>query len=172
MYFIDKYTYQILDLYRTQLELIDTIPIGFTGQPGEKPAPVFTSAVSDDVLYFGAFVDFFNAAVTVRIRSISPQYDWMANNDNPPEDTPVNAIAGIAGQILPILPLTRPYFLQKQGRLQLSFTNATTNPITGGHWVFRALRLTNPINGGWDYNVGLNYQTQPYMTVAQAQQMQ
>jgi len=157
MYFIDQYTYQILNLYRTHLELIDTIPIGFTGTPGERPSPVFTNAISDDVLYFGPTVNFSNAGVLVRIRSISPQYDWMANNDNPPQDTPVNAIAGIAGQVLPILPLVRPFFVQRQGRLQFIFTNDTVAPITGGLWTWRALRLTNPINGGWSYSLGLNY---------------
>src|SRR6266545_3934700 len=79
MFFFTKYIYQILDRYRTHLELIDTIPIGFTGVASERPAPIFTNEVSEDVLYFAAAVSFSNAGAFVRIRSISPQYEWMAD---------------------------------------------------------------------------------------------
>lgn len=156
IYFFTKYIYQILDRYRTHLELIDTIPIGFTGAAGERPAAVFTNEVSEDVLYFAAAVNFSNAAVLVRIRSVSPQYEWMADDANPPQDTPVNAIAGVFSQALPILPLIQPFFLKKQGRLQMQFTNSAAGPVTGGLWTWRALRLTNPIDGfGWDYSIGV-----------------
>jgi hypothetical protein len=156
MYFFTKYVYSILDHYQTHLELIDTIPIGFTGTGSERPAPVFTNEVSEDVLYFAAAVNFSNAAVLVRIRSISPQYEWMSNDDATPQDTPVNALAGIFSQNMPVLPLVQPFFIKKQGRLQMQFTNAPggSTPITGGLWTWRALRLTNPINGGWDYSLG------------------
>lgn len=154
MYFFTKYVYQILDRYATHLELIDTIPLGFTGVAGEKPAPVFTNEVSEDVLYFAATVNFQNAGVLVRIRSVSPQYDWMANNDQTPQDTPVPAIAGFYNQVLPIIPLVQPFFVKKQGRLTMQFTNDTVAPITGGLWTWRALRLTNAISGGWDYSLG------------------
>lgn len=155
MYFFTKYVYQILDHYRTHLELIDTIPIGFTGVAGERPAPVFTNEVSEDVIYFAATVNFSNAEVLVRIRSISPQYEWMADDNSTPQDTPVNAIAGVFSQALPILPLIQPYFVKRQGRLQMQFTNGTAAQVTGGLWTWRALRLTNPIDGfGWDYSVG------------------
>jgi len=158
MYFFTKYVYQILDRYQTHLELIDTIPIGFTGVANERPAPVFTNEVSEDVLYFAAAVNFSNAGVLVRIRSVSPQYEWMSNDDPTPQDTPVNALAGIFSQNMPVLPLVQPFFVKKQGRLQMQFTNAATSQITGGLWTWRALRLTNPIsdaNGvGWDYSLG------------------
>ncbi len=154
MYFFTKYVYRILDCYQTHLELIDTISIGFTGVANERLAPVFTNEVSDDVLYFAATVDFSNAQVRVRIRSVSPQYEWMSNDDPTPVDTPVNAIAGVSTQALPVLPLVQPFFVKRQGRLQMQFTNAATNPVTGGLWTWRCLRLTNPINGGWDYSLG------------------
>lgn len=162
MYYFTKYIYQILDRYQTHLELIDTIPIGFTGVASEKPAPVFTNEVSEDVLYFAAAVSFSNAAALVRIKSISPQYEWMADDASTPQDTPINAIAGIFSQALPVLPLIQPFFLKKQGRLQMNFTNSPTGPTTGGLWTWRALRLTNPIvdsrGSGWDYSLGFNYQ--------------
>lgn len=158
MFFFTRYVYQILDRYMTHLELIDTIPIGFTAVAEERPAPVFTNEVSEDVLYFAAAVNFSNAEVLVRIQSISPQYEWMANDDETPQDTPVNALAGVFSQALPILPLVQPFFLKKQGRLRMQFTNATTTPVTGGLWTWRALRLTNPIvdnrGSGWNYAMG------------------
>jgi hypothetical protein len=155
MYFFTRYTYQILDKYRTHLELVDTIPIGFTGVAGEKPAAVFTNEISEDMLYFAAAVNFSNADVRIRIRSISPQYEWMANDDPTPVDTPVNALAGVFSQNMPVLPLVVPFFVEKNGRLQMQFTNAAAAPITGGLWTWRALRLSNPIDGvGWNYSLG------------------
>jgi|SRR5215470_5890915 len=158
MYFFTKYVYQILDRYMTHLELIDTIPIGFTGVASERPAPVFTNQISEDVLYFAAAIDFLNPAVLIRIRSVSPQYEWMSNDDPLPQDTPINAIAGFTSQVMPILPLVQPFFLKAQGRLQMSFTNSPANavnaPVVGGLLTWRALRLTNAISGGWDYSLG------------------
>jgi len=155
-YTFTQFVLTILSKYMTHLELIDTIPLGFSGLVAEKPAPVFTNQISEDALYFGATVDFLNPEVLVRIRSISPQYEWMANDDPTPQDTPVNAVAGVFSQVSPIMPLVQPFFIKAQGRLQMQFTNSTTAPITGGRWTWRALRLTNPINGGWDYSVGYN----------------
>jgi hypothetical protein len=156
MYYFTKYIYHILDFYGTHLELIDTIPIGFTGVASERPAPVFTNEISEDALYFAATVNFSNAAALVRIRSISPQYEWMADDAATPQDTPINAIAGVFSQSLPVLPLIQPFFLKKQGHLQMQFTNSPAAPTTGGLWTWRALRLTNPRNGtGWDYSMGL-----------------
>lgn len=155
MYFFNKYIMRILDYYRNHLELVDTIAIGFTGVAGQRVAPVFTNEISEDVLYFGAQVNFSSADTLVRIKSISPQYDWMADDNAVPQDTPVNAIAGVFSQSLPVLPLVQPYFIKKQGRLQMNFTNSPTLALTGGLWTWRALRLTQPINGvGWDYSIG------------------
>jgi hypothetical protein len=36
----------------------------------------------------------------------------------------------------------------------MQFTNAAAAPATGGIITWRALRLREPINGGWDYSIG------------------
>jgi hypothetical protein len=156
MFFFTKYVYQILDKYRDHLPLEDTISIGFTGVASERPAPASSNPISDDALIFGATVNFNNAGVLVRIKSISPQYDWMADISPTPQDTPVNAIAGVFSQALPVLPLVQPFFLMKQGKVQMQFTNAAAGPVTGGLWTWRGLRLVNPIDGGWNYKLGFS----------------
>ena len=160
MWFFTKYTLRILDFYQTHLIFYDTIPIGFTGTVNEKPAPSFTNEVSEDVLYFGGELSFSNSGVLVRVSSISPQYQWMVNDDPIPQDTPANAVFGVFSQSLPIIPWVSPYFMKKQGRLQLQWTNSAAAATTGGFVTLHGLRLTNPIKNplgglGWDYNVGL-----------------
>jgi hypothetical protein len=156
MYFFNKYTYKILDLYKTHLIFFDTIPIGFTGVASERPAPSSTNEVSEDVMYFGGELSFSNAGVLVRIKAISPQYEWMVNDDSTPQDTPANAVFGVFSQSLPIIPWVSPFFIKKQGRLQLQWTNSAAAPTTGGFVTLHGLRLTNPINNmGWDYSMGL-----------------
>jgi hypothetical protein len=115
-----------------------------------------TSDVSEDIIIFGFTVDFSNAGVLVRIRSIPPNYQWMTRGDDqPPQDTPINAIAGIFSQASPILQLVQPFFLKKQSRLEMQFTNSAAGATTGGLITARGLRLTNPYNGfGWDYDIG------------------
>jgi hypothetical protein len=155
MWFFTKYIYRILDFYQTHLVFFDTIPIGFTGVASERPAPSFTNEVSEDVLYFGGELSFNNANVLVRIRSISPQYEWMVNDDPTPQDTPANAVFGVFSQSLPIIPWISPFFVEKQGRLQFQWTNSAAAATTGGFVTLHGLRLTNPINGGWNYGKGL-----------------
>jgi hypothetical protein len=154
MYYLSDYNRFILSKYRTHLELIDTVPIGFAGVANERPAPVFTNETSEDALYVAAGVTFNAPGVLVRIRSISPQYEWMADDSVTPQDTPVNAIAGASTQVMPLIPLVVGFFIQKQGRLQMQLTNDAAGSITGGLWTWRAIRLTNPIDGGWNYNLG------------------
>jgi hypothetical protein len=157
MYFFTKYIYQILDRYQEHLPLVDTIPINFTGVATQRVPSVFSNSNSDDALYFAASVDLSASQASealVRIKSVSPNYEWMANDDDNPQDTPVAAIAGVQGTAMPFIPLIQPFFIQKQGRLQMQFTNATADPVTGGLWTWHALRLTKPINGGWSYNLG------------------
>ncbi len=151
MYYFNKFTLQILDQYRTHLELIDSVPIGFTGVASQRVAPVYTNEVDADSLYFGANVDFNNAGVLIRIQSMSPQYQWMSNNQGVPQDTPIGAVAGISAQVMPVLPLVMPFFLKANGKLQMTFTNSAAAPTTGGIITWRVLKLVDPINGGWDY---------------------
>lgn len=138
------------------MELVDTQDINFAGVASERPPAALTSDVSEDIVIFGFTVDFSNAGVLVRIRSITPNYQWMTRGDDqPPQDTPINAIAGIFSQASPILQLVQPFFLKKQARLEMQFTNSAAAPTTGGLITARGLRLTNPHNGtGWDYDIG------------------
>jgi hypothetical protein len=155
MFYFNKYTERILDKYKNHIELIDSIAIGFTGAASERLAPIYTSEVNTDTLFFAAAVNFANPDALVRIKAISPQYEWMANNDPTPQDTPINAIAGVSTQALPILPIITPFFVKANGRLQMIFTNSANNPTTGGVWTWRRLKLIDPIEGGWDYSMGV-----------------
>lgn len=155
MFEYSKFTEQILDHYRTHMELIDTQDINFTGVASERPAPALTADVSEDIILFGATVDFSNAGALVSIESISPSYKWMTTPDQQIQDTPINAIAGIFSQASPILQLVQPFFLKKNARLRMQFQNSAAGPTTGGLITWRGLRLTNPYNGvGWDYDIG------------------
>lgn len=137
------------------MELVDTKDINFAGVANERPPAVSTSEVPEDILLFGATVDFSNAGVLVSIESISPAYKWMTTPDQAIQDTPINAIAGIFSQASPILQLVQPFFLKKNGRLSMQFQNSAVGPTTGGLITWRGLRLTNPHNGtGWSYDIG------------------
>lgn len=152
MYYFNKKTQQILDQYEDWLEMIDSVPIGFTGVASERPSPVYTSEISADTLWFAFNVDFDETDVLVRVSSRSPQYQWMSNNNATPQDTPIGALAGFTSQVMPVLPLIQPFFLKAQGTLQFQFTNSATAAVTGGVITGRLLKLIGPKNGkGWDY---------------------
>jgi hypothetical protein len=154
MYRFNKYTKHILSFYREHLEFIDQLQTGFTGVASERPAPVLTNEVSVDTLYFGAFVNFTNLAALVRISALSPQYQWMSNHDPVPQDTPIHAVAASGIQFAIIQPLMTAFFVKAQGRLLHQFTNSAADETTGGIWTWRALKLIDPINGGWNYDRG------------------
>lgn len=154
MYRYSKYTKHILSFYREHLEFIDSLQTGFTGVANERPSPVFTNEVNVDTLYYGAFVNFENAAALVRITTLSPQYQWMTNHDPVPQDTPIHAVAGTFLQVAIVIPLMTPFFVKAQGRLAHQFTNSPAAPTSGGRWAWRALKLIDPIDGGWDYSKG------------------
>jgi len=156
MYYLSPFTLRIMSFYQVHLPYEDAIPIGFTGVAGQRVAPVFTTVVTEDILLFAASVDFSNAGVLVRIKGSNPPYEWMSDDTSNPNDVPINAIAGIFSQALPNLPLIQPYFLKRQGRLSMTFTNDTAAPISNGVITWRGLRLTNPVVGdGWDYSLGV-----------------
>jgi hypothetical protein len=94
MWFFNKYVLAILDKYRNFEPLEQTAAIGFTGAVNERPPPCTTPEISEDSLLFGAQVNFNNPGVSVRIKSLSPQYEWMGDNSPAPIDTPITAIAG------------------------------------------------------------------------------
>lgn len=160
MYFFNEFTLGILKKYENHLELIDSIPVGFTGVASQVQAPIYSNEVDADSLVFAMGVDWAAptssaANVLVRIRSISPQYEWMANNQAIPQLTPISAVAGFADQVMPVLPLVMPFFLKANGRMEFRFTNASASAITGGVITLRKLKLTLPIDGGWNYGQGL-----------------
>lgn len=152
MYYYNRFCLAILSLYKTHLVMFDTIAVGFTGVASEEPPAVPTSEVDEDTLWFAAGVNFSNANALVRIRSISPQYEWMANNAATPQFTPIPAIAGTSSQAMPMLPLINPFFMRANGRLQHQFKNSAAAATTGGLWTWALLRLSDPLDGiGWDY---------------------
>jgi len=153
MYFFNPFTIRILERYGNWLELVDSVPIGFTGVAGEVPAPVVSNEVDSDSLIFGFSINITVAQAAdslIRIKSISPQYNWMANTQASPQDTPIGAICGLSSQVMPILPLVMPFFLLANGKLEMRFTNSTASPITGGIITLRRLKLVLPINGGFN----------------------
>jgi len=154
MWFFNKYVLAILDKYRNFEPLEQSTAIGFTGVANERPPSVTTPEISEDSLLFGAQVNFNNPGVFVRIKSLSPQYEWMGDNSPAPIDTPITAIAGTFDQAMPVLPLIQPAFLSAQGKLQMQFTNSSAGPVTGGFITWRGLRLVGPIDGGWDFVKG------------------
>jgi hypothetical protein len=151
MYYISKYTQQILDRYENHLSLYDPVPIGFTGTASETLSPVFTHEVSADILIFGFNVDFTNANVAVDIQSRSPQYKWNVNNNANPQYVPIGAIAGVSAQVLPVLPLVQPFFIKANGVLQFTFKNSAAAATTGGTITAIGLKLVGPIDDGWNY---------------------
>jgi hypothetical protein len=156
-YYFNKYVYQILDRYKGFTVLYSTINIGFTGTANEVLPPVLTDEVSADTLYFAAHAAAIENADTalVRIRSISPQYEWMSNQTAIPQDTPISAVAGISTQAAPYLTLPQPFFVKAMGRLQHRFTNSPSGQeTTGGTFNWLLLKLVEPVDGGWDYTVG------------------
>jgi hypothetical protein len=80
----------------------------------------------------------------------------MTNHMPAPQDTPIHAIAGVFNQFAMIIPLMQPFFVKAQGRLAHQFTNSAADETTGGIWVWRALKLIDPIDGGWNYEKGFN----------------
>jgi len=149
MFYYNPFTIKILSQYENWLELVDSVPIGFTGVANERPAAVYSNEVDADSLIFGFNVDFTTTGVLCWFRSISPQYEWMANNQQTPQFTPVGAVAGTISQVMPVQPLVMPFFLKANGKLEMRFVNSAT-PVTGGVITLRRLKLVLPINGGWN----------------------
>lgn len=132
--------------------------IPFTGTASERVPPIFTTEVNADSLVWAFNVNFDNSDVLIRIKSISPQYEWMSNNDPTPQDTPIGAVAGMSSQALPVLPLVMPFFLLTNGRLQFQFTNSATGMQEDGVITTRMLKLTEPVQNadgsfGWNYGM-------------------
>lgn len=142
MWIINPITEQILRDFEQHLELLDPVPIGFTGVANQEVTPVYSNEVDAPTLTFGFFVDFAPGSSKVWIRSTNPQYEWNATaNTGTPNYMPVAAVAGVVGQVLPVLPLVMPFLLQPSGKIEFRFINSATSPITGGNIAIRRLKL-------------------------------
>jgi len=143
-YFAD-YVKGILSKYSQFLPLELTTLIGFDGATASQRVTCFTPVVDSDAILFGAHTNFSNSAVTVRITDSGSGFSWNILQSTPGTTlagTPITAIAGVQTEVMPVLPLIVPYFLNRQSRLQMDFTNsaaalaASTSSIT-----WRALKL-------------------------------
>lgn len=126
----------IISQYRQYLPLKLTTSIGFDGSTASQRLTVFTPQIDADALLFGANVDFSNTSVTVKITDTATGYVW-----NPVTATPIVAIAGVTTQVSPILPVVCPFFLSRQSKLQMDFTNSASSLTTGGNITWDGLKL-------------------------------
>ena len=149
MFYISKRTQEILDCYANHLPIIDTVQIGFTGVASERPPRCETDQVSADVLWFGLNRDFEQTDVLLSIQSITPQYAWMISAQAQPQLTPIGAVAGASDQVMPVLPLPTPFFVESNGVITMQFENSATDPVDEGLITWIGVKLTGPINGGW-----------------------
>lgn len=135
-YFSD-FVKSILKNYRSYVELDLSAPIGFSGAASQR-LTIYTPQIDSDALLFGAAVDFNNALVLIRVMDVSSGYQWSPQND-----TPIGAIAGLGGQVMPVLDLTCPFFLSRNSKLQMDWTNSAAASTTGGNITWRGIKLLN-----------------------------
>jgi len=142
MWIINPITLARLQDFDARLELWDTVPIGFTGVASQEISSVFSNEVDEYTMLFGLGVDFDPGNAKMWVRSISPQYEWNANTRNgTPNFMPISAVAGIEGQVLPVMPLIMPFELYPNGKIEFRFINASSSPITGGNLQLRRIKL-------------------------------
>jgi hypothetical protein len=125
-----EYVATILKKYKTWQPLYLTTLIGFDGSTASERTTCFTPQVDSDAILFGANTNFSNAQVNVRISDTGSGYVWniiQAATGSTASGTPVSAVAGASSQVAPILPLVCPYFLSRQSKLQMEFTNSATS---------------------------------------------
>lgn len=137
------YIKKIIDKYRDLKPQYLPTAIGFTAVASQM-ITVFTPAVDADCLIFGFNVDFTNLNVSVKIQDTSSGYIWnvlQPTAGQPIQGSPINSIAGISGQVKPVLPMICPFFLSRQSKLQYDFQNSAAAPTTGGIISAVALKL-------------------------------
>lgn len=145
MFIINEITLDRLKQFHGHLELLDPVPIGFTGVASQEISSVFSNEVDEYSMVFGLGVDFEPGDAKIWIRSISPQYEWTTYSQNgTPNFMPLSAVAGVEGQVLPIMPLIMPFELLPNGKVEFRFINDSSSPITGGTLSLRRLKLTGP----------------------------
>lgn len=134
--YFQKFVEGIIGQYARYLPLKLTTAIGFDGATASQRLTVFTPQIDADALLFGANVDFSNANVTVKITDTASGYVW-----NPVSPSPIVAVAGVTTQVSPILGLVCPFFLSRQSKLQMDFTNSAAALTTDGNITWDGIKL-------------------------------
>jgi hypothetical protein len=128
--YFSEYVATILKKYKTWQPLYLTTLIGFDGSTASERTTCFTPQVDSDAILFGGHTNFSNAQVNLKISDTGSGYVWnvlQGATSATTSGTPVTAIAGASTQVMPILAMVCPYFLSRQSKLQMDFTNSATS---------------------------------------------
>lgn len=125
-----EYVRTILAKYKTHQPLYLSSLIGFDGVTASQRVTCFTPSIDADALIFSANVNFSNAQVQVKITETASGYSWnviQAATGSTVNGSSVSSIAGSGSQVMPLLPLSCPYFLSRQSKLQMDFVNSAVS---------------------------------------------
>ena len=125
-----EYVRTILAKYKTNQPLYLSSLIGFDGTTASQRVTCFTPSIDADALIFSANVNFSNPQVQVKITDTASGYSWnvvQAATGSTVNGASITALAGSGSQVMPLLPLTCPFFLSKQSKLQMDFVNSATS---------------------------------------------
>ena len=125
-----EYVRTILAKYKTHQPLYLSSLIGFDGVTASQRVTCFTPSIDADALIFSANVNFSNAQVQVKITETASGYSWnviQAATGSTVNGSSITSIAGSGSQVMPLLPLSCPYFLSRQSKLQMDFVNSAVS---------------------------------------------
>lgn len=125
-----EYVRTILAKYKSNQPLYLSSLIGFDGTTASQRVTCFTPSIDADALIFSANVNFSNPQVQVKITDTASGYSWnvvQAATGTTVNGSSITALAGSGSQVMPLLPLTCPFFLSKQSKLQMDFVNSATS---------------------------------------------
>ena len=129
---------KFLEGYQEFMPVLLEVDSNFTGV-GSQQTEVQTETVDDDVIIMGvSFVTNSTSPgeMTAKVTDTARGYVW--NN----KFIPITALAGLANQVSPVLPLPVPWLLRKQSRLQVNLVNASTSPGNAtSKLVFHGIRV-------------------------------
>jgi len=120
----------VLAKYKSWQPLYLSTLIGFDGTTASQRVTCFTPQVDSDALIFSANVNFSNPQVTVKITDTATGYAWnviQAATGSTTNGSSITAVAGSGSQVMPVLPLSCPFFLSRQSKLQMDFVNSATS---------------------------------------------
>lgn len=121
----------VLARYKSWQPLYLSTLIGFDGTTASQRVTCFTPQVDSDALIFSANVNFSNPQVSVKITDTATGYSWnviQAATGSTTNGSSITAVAGSGSQVMPVLPLSCPFFLSRQSKLQMDFVNSATSP--------------------------------------------